>query len=74
METLEDMIRTTYPNHDDLVKLIARRLEDDCSTDFYIRDRVRGILTDFEIYGDNYGVPTLEDIVDSLCNRLTNEK
>jgi hypothetical protein len=74
MDTLEDIIRRNWPNYDDLVKTMATRLEDGCSTDCYIRDRVRGILTDFEIDGDNYGVPTLEDIVDSLCERLTDRK
>jgi hypothetical protein len=75
MDTLEDIIRRNWQNYDDLVKTMATRLEDDCTTDCYIRDLVRGILTDFEIDGDSYGVPTLEDIVDSLCNRiLTKEK
>jgi hypothetical protein len=74
MDTLEDIIRRNWPNYDDLVKTTATRLEDDCATDCYIRDRVRGILTDFEIDGDSYGVPTLEDIVDSLCERLTDGK
>lgn len=71
MFTLEDILRKNYPDYDDLVRTMATRLEDDCSTDCYIRNRVRGILTDFEIDGDSYGVPTLEDIVDSLCDKLT---
>jgi len=74
MDTLEDIIRRNWPNYDDIVAAYARMLEDDSSTDCYIRDRVRGILTDFEIDGDSYGVPALEDIVDSLCERLTDGK
>ena len=39
-------------------------------TDTYIRERVKGILTDFEINGDSYGVPAIEDIVDLLCEKI----
>jgi hypothetical protein len=45
-------------------------LQDTSDTDTYIRERVKGILTDFEINGDSYGVPTIEDIVDLLCEKI----
>lgn len=43
-------------------------------TDTYIRERVKDILTDFEINGDSYGVPAIEDIVDLLCEKIENHK
>ena len=48
-------------------------LQDTSDTDTYIRNRVKGILTDFEINGDSYGVPTIEDIVDLLCKKIENK-
>lgn len=48
-------------------------LQDTSDTDTYIRNRVKGILTDFEINGDSYGVPTIEDIVDLLCEKIENK-
>ena len=45
-------------------------LQDTSDTDTYIRERVKGILTDFEINGDSYGVPTIDDIVDLLCKKI----
>jgi len=56
LEELEDLYKTL--------------LKDTCNTDTYIRERVKGILTDFEINGDSYGVPTIEDIVDLLCEKI----
>lgn len=58
---------------DDYEKFLDRyvlMLMDDSETDTYIRNRVRGILTDFEIDGDSWGVPALEDIVDRLCEMI----
>lgn len=49
-------------------------LQDTSDTDTYIRNRVKGILTDFEINGDSYGVPTIEDIVDLLCEKIEGHK
>ena len=49
-------------------------LQDTSDTDTYIRERVKGILTDFEINGDSYGVPTIEDIVDLLCEKIEDWK
>jgi hypothetical protein len=67
MDTLEEMIKKSYKTYDEIAKDYAIWLECHSDSETYIRNRVRGILTDFEIDGDSYVVPTLEDIVDSLC-------
>jgi hypothetical protein len=74
MDTLEELTKKSFPTYDEMAKAYASWLDSYTDSDTYIRDRVRGILTDFEIDGDNYGVPTLEDIVNSLCERLTDQK
>ena len=59
---------------EDLEKYYVQLLVDSSDTDTYIRERVKGILTDFEINGDSYGVPSIEDIVDLLCEKIENHK
>jgi len=59
---------------EDLEKYYVQLLVDSSDTDTYIRERVKGILTDFEINGDSYGVPTIEDIVDLLCEKIEGHK
>lgn len=48
----------------------ARALEDWAETDSSIRNLAVRVLTDFEVNGDSYGVPTVEDIVELLVKRI----
>jgi hypothetical protein len=61
-------------SREDLEKYYIQLLVDSSDTDTYIRDRVKGILTDFEINGDSYGVPSIEDIVNLLCEKIEDWK
>ena len=49
-------------------------LIDTAETDTAIRDMCRDILTDQQIYGDSTGVPTLEDIVEKLIEKINWER
>jgi hypothetical protein len=68
IDTIKDLSRS------DLEHYYIDHLELTAQTDTYIRERVKNILTDFEINGDSYGVPTVEDIVDLLCEKIKNLK
>jgi hypothetical protein len=72
MSELIDIIKDL--SRSDLEHYYIDHLELTEQTDTYIRDRVKGILTDFEINGDSHGVPTIEDIVDLLCKKIENHK
>jgi hypothetical protein len=72
MSELIDIIKDL--SRSDLEHYYIDHLELTEQTDTYIRDRVKDILTDFEINGDSYGVPTIEDIVDLLCEKIENWK
>ena len=71
MSELIDIIKKL--SRSDLEHYYIHHLDLTEHTDTYIRDRVKGILTDFEINGDSYGVPTIEDIVDLLCEKIENK-
>jgi hypothetical protein len=58
----------------DLERYYHEHLELTAQTDTYIRERVKSILTDFEINGDSFGAPLIEDIVDALCQKIENQK
>jgi hypothetical protein len=68
MSELIDIIKDL--SRSDLEHYYIDHLELTAQTDTYIRERVKNILTDFEINGDSYGVPTIEDIVDMLCEKI----
>jgi len=72
MSELIDIIKKL--SRSDLEHYYIHHLDLTEHTDTYIRDRVKGILTDFEINGDSYGVPTIEDIVDLLCEKIEGHK
>ena len=65
MSELAEYIKTIKREH--LEKSHEMLLMDSADTDNYVRNRVKDILTDFQINGDSYGVPSVEDIVDRLC-------
>lgn len=52
------------------IHLLMQLNIDACETDTYIRKVAGQVLTDFKINGDSFGVPTLEDIVDQLVNKI----
>ncbi len=72
MSELIDIIKDL--SRSDLEHYYIDHLELASQTDTYVRDRVKNILTDFEINGDSHGVPAIEDIVDLLCEKIENLK
>lgn len=76
---VEDKISTlrasfTKYSRDQLEKYYATFLLDSAETENYIREKCKDVLTDFEINGNSYGVPTLEEIVDKLVEKIKNDK
>ena len=69
-KTLEEFVAELPPEK--LKLFLIRELEDGVHTDCYIRDRVKNVLTEWEVYGDSYGKLTIEQIVDFLVNRIEN--
>lgn len=47
---------------------------DHCDEDTEIRKQCEGVLKEFDIYGDSYGVPTLGDIVEKLIEKINESK
>ena len=45
-------------------------LRDETEQEEYIRKKAREVLTEYEVYGDSYGVPPLEEIIDLLIERI----
>lgn len=48
----------------------ARHLEDWAETDTFVRKEAAKVLTDFEVNGDSYGVPAIENIVELLVKKI----
>lgn len=48
----------------------AQALTDWADTDTAVRLAARRVLTEFEVEGDSYGVPMIEDIVEALVARI----
>lgn len=55
---------------EELRKLYILLLEDSVDDDTKIRQLAAEVLTDFEINGDSYGVPTIVDIVELLVKKI----
>lgn len=66
--TLAGMI-SRYPI-EELRVLYQRAIEDFSDSDFNARRAARRVLTEFEVEGDSYGVPGLEDIVERLVAKI----
>jgi hypothetical protein len=62
----------TKYTREELEKKYAMFLLDWAETDTYVREKCKDVLTDFEINGDSYGVPTVEEIVDKLVEKIKN--
>lgn len=56
-----------------LREFYARELEDWADTDTAVRKSARKVLSEFEVEGDSYGVPTIADIVDILVAKIENK-
>lgn len=54
----------------DVREAYARMLEDDAEKDTAVRQMAGEVLTDFEVNGDSYGVPGIENIVELLVKRI----
>jgi len=61
-------------SREELERHHALELLDWAETDTYIRKKCRGIIKDEDIDGDTYGVPTIEDLVDKLIEKIINYK
>lgn len=66
--TLEEQIKTLP------IATVRRNyqlaLEDWAHTDTVVRNAARRVLTEFEVDGDTYGVPAIEDIVELLVAKI----
>jgi hypothetical protein len=56
------------------IELYKQALEDECDTDTEIRKIARKVLSEYECEGDSYGVPPLEDIVEKLVEKITEQQ
>lgn len=70
LNDLIEYIKRNHSDYDEIARLYAIQLMDSAECDNYVRDRVRGILSDFEIDGDSFGVPLIEDIVNDLVEKI----
>jgi len=52
------------------VKNLEQLNVDSCETDLNVRKLAAQVLSDFQVHGDSYGVPTLEDITELLINKI----
>ena len=55
---------------EELRKRYKDELTDWAETDSHVRKKAREVLTEFEVEGDSYGVPPIEDIVDKLVENI----
>lgn len=49
---------------------LSQHLSDWAETDTAVRAIARRVLTEFEVEGDSYGVPSLADVVKSLVKKI----
>jgi len=45
-------------------------LKDTADEDTEIRNMARVVLSEYEVYGDNYGVPNIADVVELLMKKI----
>jgi hypothetical protein len=55
---------------EDLRGLYQTVIEDTCKTDTAIRESARRVLTEHEVEGDQYQVPSVEHIVELLVAKI----
>lgn len=53
-----------------LRKYYCQELEDWAHTDTIVRQCAKRVLSEFEVEGDSYGVPMIEDIVELLVKKI----
>ena len=51
-------------------EMLFQLISDVLETDIAIREMARTVLSEEEVYGDDYGVPALEDIVELLVDKI----
>lgn len=55
-------------------KSLQTFLKDSCEDDDEIRKLCREVLTEKEVFGDSYGVPSNVDLVELLVNKIKNNE
>jgi hypothetical protein len=75
MKTNQERIQALIDSSSDLSeqqvrKFYAEFLLDSCEDDTNIRKLAHEVLTEFEVEGDSWGVPTPVDIVETLVRRV----
>ena len=51
-------------------QMLISVLEDWADDDTAIREIAKKYLTELEVEGDSYGVPTIVDVVEKLCKKI----
>jgi hypothetical protein len=51
-------------------QMLISVLEDWADDDTAIREMAKKYLTEFEVEGDSYGVPSIVDVVEKLCKMI----
>lgn len=70
--TTDTTLRERIAHHQeaDVREHYAKHLEDWAETDTFVRKEALKVLTDFEVNGDSYGVPAIENIVELLVKKI----
>lgn len=75
--TANDMNRACNETIESCTLIMTKKLSmynnmiaDECERDEYIRNAVKNILSEEEIHGDSFDVPTIESIVDCLIDKI----
>jgi hypothetical protein len=63
-DAANDILNLFYPTN--------KALKDMCETEEYIRKSCLRVLSERQVYGDSYGVPPLEEVVDLVVEMLLN--
>jgi len=63
---LESRARTLENENKNLMQINI----DDCETDLNVRKLAAQVLSEREIWGDTFYVPTLEDIVENILKKI----
>ena len=60
--------------YEELKKMFDSVIADICEDDTSIRKECEKVFTDYEVYGDSYGVPPITDLVEKLVKELINKE
>jgi predicted aconitase len=72
MSTASNTLAESIKRHtlDELREFYQTVIEDTCNTDTAIRESARRVLTEHEVEGDQYQVPSVEHIVELLVVKI----